>query len=86
MDYTMADVTDMPEEELAPGTVATLLGADGGERITAEELAGWGGTIPYCVTTGIGSRVGRRYLNSVGVMAPSVPENGFPHGIPCSRS
>ena len=62
MDYAMADVTDMPEEELAPGTVATLLGTDGGERITAEELAGWGGTIPYCVTTGINSRVGRRYL------------------------
>ncbi len=45
MDFFMADVTDVPgvglEEEV------TLLGADGRERITAEDLAALAGTISY---------------------------------------
>ncbi|MDR1520825.1 MAG: alanine racemase [Planctomycetota bacterium] len=62
MDYAMADVTDL--EDVAPGAVATLLGEDGAERITAEELAAWGGTIPYCLTSGIGPRVARVYMET----------------------
>ncbi len=61
MDYAMADVTGI--EGVFPGTVATLVGVDGAERISVEELAERGGTIPYCVTCGIGSRVGRVYKN-----------------------
>lgn len=62
MDYVMVDVTDMADaEELDTGVVATLLGADRDDRITAEEMAEWGGTIPYCLTTGIGNRVGRQF-------------------------
>lgn len=45
MDQMMADVTDIPGA--APGDTAVLLGEDGGERITADELAGWSGTISY---------------------------------------
>jgi alanine racemase len=60
MDYTMLDVTGI--DDVHPGTVATLLGEDRGERVTPEELAEWGDTIPYCVTCGIGPRVGRQYL------------------------
>ena len=45
MDQMMADVTDIPG--VCPGDTAVLLGEDGGERITAEELAGWSGTISY---------------------------------------
>ncbi len=59
MDYTIVDVTEIPDLEV--GAVATLLGEDREERITAEEMAEWGQTIPYCLTTGIGSRVGRHY-------------------------
>jgi len=36
-----------------------LLGADGAERITAEELAGLEGTIPYEVLCALGARVPR---------------------------
>ena len=54
------DVTGMDDVDI--GTVATLLGDDRGERITPEELAEWGGTIPYCLTTAIGQRVGRQYV------------------------
>ncbi len=60
MDYTMIDVTGI--EGVRPGTVATLMGEDGGQSIAAEELADWGGTIPYCVTCGVGKRVGRQYI------------------------
>ena len=60
MDYAMVDVTGM--DEIHPGTVATLMGEDRGASIRPEELAEWGGTIPYCITCGIGQRVGRQYI------------------------
>lgn len=59
MDAITLDVTDVPGVQL--GDVATLIGADGEDRITAEEVAGWSGTISYEVLTSIGSRVERRY-------------------------
>jgi alanine racemase len=43
------------------GEEAVLLGAQGGERITAEELASWRGTISYEVTCAVGARVPRAY-------------------------
>jgi alanine racemase len=43
------------------GDVATLIGADGGQHITAEEVGGWSGTISYEALTSIGPRVERRY-------------------------
>ncbi|MCD7895745.1 MAG: alanine racemase [Planctomycetaceae bacterium] len=61
MDYTMVDVTELPD--IAVGAVATLLGPDRDDRITTEELADWGNTIPHCVTTGISPRVGRVYVD-----------------------
>jgi alanine racemase len=39
-----------------------LLGRQGGEEITADELAGWAGTIAYEVLTNINARVPRVYL------------------------
>jgi alanine racemase len=47
--------------ELEPGTEAVLIGAQGGERILAEEIAAALGTINYEVTTGISPRVPREY-------------------------
>jgi alanine racemase len=39
-----------------------LLGEDGTERIAAEDLAAWAGTIPYEILTNINARVPRVYL------------------------
>jgi alanine racemase len=59
MDAITLDVTDVPEVQA--GDVATLIGADGDQRITAEEVGEWSGTISYEVLTSIGPRVERRY-------------------------
>jgi alanine racemase len=45
MDIVLVDVTDVPD--VAEGDVATLIGRDGEERVTAEELAELAGTINY---------------------------------------
>lgn len=59
MDAITVDVTDMPGADV--GDVVTLIGPDGDETITAEEVAAWSGTISYEVLTSIGHRVQRRY-------------------------
>lgn len=43
------------------GDTATIIGADGGERVTAEDLACRIGTINYEIVCGISSRVPREY-------------------------
>ncbi len=57
MDLTTVDVTNIPD--VKPGDVATLIGKDGTEEITATELAGLIGTINYEITTGLLPRVER---------------------------
>ena len=59
MDQTVVEVTHVPG--VSPGDVATLIGSDGDESISAEELAERAGTIPYEILTGIGRRVERVY-------------------------
>ena len=59
MDQFMVDVGS---DQVDVGDVATLLGADGDERVTAEELAEHAGTINYEITSRIASRVPRLYL------------------------
>jgi alanine racemase len=44
------------------GDLVVLLGADGDEVITCEDLADWAGTIPYEVLTNINTRVPRVYV------------------------
>ncbi|MHB8877101.1 MAG: alanine racemase [Myxococcaceae bacterium] len=56
-DMGMIDVTFV--EGVRVGDEAVLLGAQGGERITAEELAALSGTIHYEVLCGVGARVPR---------------------------
>jgi alanine racemase len=51
MNITMVDVTDIPG--VREGDVATLIGPDGEERVTAEELAEHAGTINYEILAGI---------------------------------
>ena len=58
MDMITVDVTGAKVER---GDEVVILGSQGGETITAEEFAAWGGTIPYEVTCLIGRRVERVY-------------------------
>ena len=51
-----------PDTPVRPGAPAILIGADGGERILAEDLARALGTINYEVTCGISPRVPREYV------------------------
>jgi alanine racemase len=57
MDFFMADVTDVPGVKLEDEV--TLIGADGRERITAEDLAGLAGTISYEVLARINPLIPR---------------------------
>ena len=59
MDMTMIDVTDVP---CAVGDVATLIGADGDDRIDVREVAAFGELSPYEVLTSLRGRLPRRYI------------------------
>jgi alanine racemase len=60
MDQFMVDVGDAHVEA---GDVVTLVGADGDERVSADDVAGWTNTINYEVTSRIPSRVPRVYVD-----------------------
>jgi alanine racemase len=59
MDMTMFDVTDVPCQI---GDVVTLMGSDGDDTITVNEVAKLGGISPYEVLTSLRSRLPRRYV------------------------
>ena len=59
MDQTLVDVGSVPQ--IRRWDTVTLLGEDGAGRVSAEELAGWLGTIPYEVVCAIHSRIPRVY-------------------------
>jgi len=59
MDMIMLDVTDIPGVSLESEVV--LMGGQGGERITPDELASLAGTIPYEIMLGFSARVRRVY-------------------------
>ena len=63
MDQIMLDVTGL---SVRPGDEAVLLGRQGGEEITSEELASLAETIPYEIMTGISARVPRVYPGQEG--------------------
>lgn len=60
MDQIVVDVTSLPE--CKEGDIATLVGTDGADEITVDELARHAGTISYEILTGIGRRVIREYI------------------------
>ncbi|RME07758.1 MAG: alanine racemase, partial [Anaerolineae bacterium] len=60
MDQIMLQLDDVPEA--APGDEVVLIGQQGEERITAEEVAAIWRTINYEVVCAIGARVPRVYL------------------------
>jgi alanine racemase len=59
MDMTMIDVTGV---ECEMGDVATLIGADGSEQHHVGDVARLADVSPYEVLTGLGARLGRRYI------------------------
>lgn len=60
MDLTMCDVTDVPGAAI--GDEVVIIGAQGAEAITAEEVAAKAGTSSYEIFCGISSRVPRAYV------------------------
>ena len=59
MDQMMVDVTDIPD--VCYGDTVTLIGADGAEKITIEEIAEAAGSFNYEFSCGISRRVPRYY-------------------------
>ena len=57
MDATMVDVTEV--EDVSMGDEVVLLGGQGGDAITAEEIAEKIGTISYEILCMVGKRVPR---------------------------
>ncbi len=60
MDQFMADVTDIPEA--AEGTLVTLIGRDGAEEITMEQLGELSGRFNYEFACCLGKRMPRVYI------------------------
>jgi len=70
MDMLMIDVTDVPQADATLGSPVTLIGRDGTEQITVDDLAGWAGTLNYEILCGISKRV-PRILRDAPVTEPS---------------
>lgn len=62
MDQLVVDVSQAGPVE--PNSEVVLIGSQGEERITAEEVAGWAETINYEVTTALLPRVPRLYVGA----------------------
>jgi alanine racemase len=60
MDQFMVDVTDIPGA--APGDAVTLIGTDGAETITLEELGAISGRFNYEFACGLGKRIPRVFV------------------------
>jgi alanine racemase len=63
MDMTMIDLTDV-SADVSIGDEVVLLGRQGDASISVDDLARWGGTIPYEVLCGISKRVPRTYFRA----------------------
>ena len=55
----IVDITDM--DNVSVGDEVILIGKEGKESITAEDIAGWAGTISYEILLSVGSRVDRTF-------------------------
>ena len=58
MDLVIADVTDLPDDAVRPGTRAELFGAE----VAIDDFAARSGTIGYQVLTSLGARYRRDYV------------------------
>ena len=80
MDMCMVDATAVPE--VAVGDVATLIGRDGAEEVSADELASLGDTISWEILAGLSARVPRLYLRSRLVESVSTLADRAPVPVP----
>lgn len=78
MDAVMADVTDVPGGPVTEDDEFVLLGVQGGERITAYDLAAAGATISYEVVTGMSRRLARVYHRAGSVAETRTLVDGRP--------
>ena len=62
MDQMMVDVTGI--DDVRQGDVVTIVGADGNEKITVEELAGMSGSFNYEFVCNVNKRVPRVYIKN----------------------
>jgi alanine racemase len=69
MDYTTIDVTHIPGAKV--GETVTLMGTDGGETISVEEVARRSDTISYEVVCAVGKRVRRTYVGGSDLELPN---------------
>ena len=69
MDYTTIDVGHIPN--VSVGDQVTLVGTQGHETITVQEVAAQAGTIPYEISCSVGKRVQRRYVGGESLPLPS---------------
>jgi alanine racemase len=56
MDLTMIDITGIPDVREGDEVVVF------GKELSVSQLAGWAGTIPYEILTGVSQRVKRLYF------------------------
>jgi hypothetical protein len=69
MDAIMVDVTDVPGSAVTVDDEFTLIGEQGGERISAVEMAQWGNTISYEVVAAMSARLPRVYYAAAEAVA-----------------
>ncbi|HAY20597.1 MAG TPA: alanine racemase [Desulfobacterales bacterium] len=62
MNLTMVDVTEIPG--VKKGDMATLLGEDGSDRLTGDDLAAWAETISYEIYCMMGNSNYRRFIGN----------------------
>jgi len=80
MDMCMVDATALPG--VAVGDVATLIGRDGAEEVSADELASLGDTISWEILAGLSARLPRLYLRGGAVTAVSTLADRVPVAAP----
>ena len=76
MDHFLVDVGDDPVEV---GDEVVILGSQGSESISAQEIADHIGTIPYEIVCGISARVPRLYKDSTAQARPAPTERVLNH-------
>jgi alanine racemase len=62
MGMIVVDITSLRESSVEVGEEVTLIGEDGGERISVDEVAQLSGTISYEVLTRLSPRLPRVWL------------------------
>jgi alanine racemase len=76
MDMCMVDVTGIAG--VAPGDEAVIIGSQGGDRISADDLAELSDTISWEILAGISARVPRLYLRNGEVQAYTTLNHRMP--------